>query len=414
MGIKNKLAVFLTAATVFITFANGTALAGDGAERGTSPIDPDIKVVMPDKPASASPAVKHCSSLSYGLEVLKRARKLKKTSVGGNISFTVDDFREFAGGGAVNTVTLLTLPDPAEGVLKLGALDAFAGQTLTASLIGRTVFVPAHADASAEFTFSVNGDEAVSCLLYAQRNENGAPEADPLRVYTKCGVTAFASLDIRDPENDATEISVLSQPRRGLLKIDGDGSFSYRPDDGFIGRDSFVCRVSDVYGNTGEPVTVSVRVERNTAPVRYRDVAGTPAEYPAYLLAERGILIGETVGDTCSFGPDKTVSTGDFIVMAMKASGYSPNVYGAAEASSDGVLTPAARGYMITAASAGVVSFDGDGKGETDLSAPVTAARAAEIVKTLNGRAKPGGDGDRPLTRAEAAVMLASIVDAGR
>ena len=405
MGIRNKLTVFIFAAVLFLTSAAGTASAGDGAEKGTSPNDGSVRVVLPDKDAS-SPAIKHTSSLSYGMDVLKRARKLKKTAYGGSITFSVDDFAPFAYGDAVNTVTVLTLPDPAEGTLKLGVLDAFPGQTLTPSLIGLLEFVPAYSGASAEFTFSANGDDAVPCLLYCRKYENTPPEADSVRVYTKCGITAFSSLDVKDADGDETEISVISQPRRGTVKMAPDGSFTYTPESGFIGRDSFVCRVSDKYGAESGPVTVSVRVERNNADVRYRDVSKTAAEYPAYLLAERGILVGETVGDTCSFRPDMTVDRADFIVMAMKASGYSPNVY--AGKTGDGLLTPAQRGYIATAVSAGVIDTG------TEVSGQITAAEAAAIAERLSGKSCRFDGGDRPLTRADAAVILASVIDALR
>jgi len=405
MGIRNRLTFFIFAVTLFLTSAAGTASAGDGAERGTSPNDGSIRVVLPDKSAE-SPAIKHTSSLSYGLDVLKRARKLKKTSTAGNIRFSADDFEPFAGGRTVNTVTLLTLPDPSEGTLKLGALDAFPGQTLTPSLIGRVEFVPAYKGASAEFSFSVNGDDAVTCLLYSRKYENAPPEADSVRVYTKCGVTAFSSLDVNDPDGDATEISVVSQPRRGVVKMMPDGSFTYTPKSGFIGRDSFVCRVSDEYGAESDPVTVSVRVERSAADVRYTDVAGTPAEYPAYLLAERGILVGEKVGDTCSFRPDMTVSRADFIVMAMKAAGYSPNVY--AGKTENELLTRTQRGYIVTAMSAGILD------GAAADNGVITVREAAAITERLGGKNACHDGADVPLTRADAAVMLASIVDALR
>ena len=189
MAIRNKLSTLCAVIAVFTMSAAGTATAADGTEKGMSPAEPSVRVVMPEKQTDDAPVIKHCPSLAYGLDNIRAKRKLKKTSVGGDIAFSRQDFAAFCDSG-VNTVTIVSLPDVSSGVLKLGALDAFAGQTLAASLLDRLVFVPAYTGAEAEFSFSVNGEEAVSCLLYSQRTENKAPQACSSRVYTKCNVTA--------------------------------------------------------------------------------------------------------------------------------------------------------------------------------------------------------------------------------
>ena len=352
--------------------------------------------------------------------MIKKSRKLKKTSVRGSIGFDHTDFTEFADGGDVQTLTVLTLPDVSAGVLKVGALDVFAGQRLSASLIGLMRFIPAYAGAEAEFSFSVNGDtDAAQCLLCSLKKENSAPQAEPVKVYTKQNVTSYAKIEVSDPDGDATECCVISQPSHGTLRISDDGAFSYKPDRGYLGSDSFVCVFEDKYGEKSEPVTAKIKVERNKSGVVYSDMAGSEAEYAAYLLAEKDILVGQTVGGASNFEPEKPVSRADFIVMAMKAAGYAPNVYsplrgGFADAA---YLTDQQRGYVITAMSAGVIEAEErDGALMLRPTSDITVSEAADIVASLTGKETGAGpeNGGAPLSRADAAVMLAAVIDAGR
>jgi hypothetical protein len=219
----------------------------------------------------------------------------------------------------------------------------------------------------------------------------------------------YSSFDVNDPDGDKVECTVISQPKHGLLKADG-VSFSYTPDTNFIGSDSFVCRFEDKYGNKSEPVTVKVKSERNKSGFVYSDMRGNKAEYAAYLLAEKDILRGEAVADTVNFEPDKPVSRVDFMVMAMKAAGYSPNVYSALRDGFDGsaLMTETQRGYAVTAMSANIIDADA----LSDPSGAITCKEAAAVISALGGSAPDVSD--KTLTRADAAVMIAALIDGRR
>ena len=415
MNIKTKMILLSVMISAFLTSAAATAvLAADGTGSGKSPSDASIVVLMPEaeNETAEKSAVKHTDALSHAMEILKRRNKLKKTSYSGDITFDRGDFSEFANGRDVNSVTILSLPDISEGTLKLGALDVFAGQTIYASSIDRLKFIPSHSGAEASFEFFVNGyDDAVQCVLYALSGENGAPEARSKTVYTKQNVTLYSSIDVTDPEGDALTCSVISQPGHGLLKVEG-SEFSYVPNRDYIGTDSFVCDFEDKYGNRSDPVTVKVKTERSKCGFVYSDMKDSKAEYAAYLLAERDILRGETVADTVSFEPDKTVSRADFIVMAMKSAGYSPNIYSPLR-DFDGaeVLNETQRGYVVTAMSANVI----DKSAAADPSGAITEREAVQIISALDENYKPAiSNGNKTLSRADAAVMLAALIDGRR
>ena len=415
MSIRRKFVICTLAVSVFTASAAGTTVlaSDDGNKKNASPAEPSVSVVMPEKPERAE-AVKHCPSLSYGLEVIKRGRKLRKTAVNGNVTFSVSDFAQFGADGVVNSLTITGLPDPGEGTLKLGALDAFEGQRIPAALIDRLTFAPAYRGAEASFSFSVNDGDSVECLLNCPGYQPAEPAISSGAVYPKQNVRAFGALTV----SAASEVtfSVQKQPSHGLLRLSADGSFTYTPEDGFIGRDSFVCAATDKYGASCDPLTVTVKVERNDSPVRYSDVKNTAAEYPAYLLAERGILVGQTVADVCTFEPDEPVSRGDFIVMAMKAAGYAPNVYGAGLTSGADAAGRSAsgRGYVVTAISAGVISAEERDGGLYLRPADImTVGEAETLVAALTGKTA-SSESAEPLDRAGAAILLGSLIDARR
>ncbi len=63
-----------------------------------------------------------------------------------------------------------------------------------------------------------------------------------------------------DPDGDTLEASVSSGPKKGKLKLNPDGSFTYKPKKNFHGKDSFTYTVSDGKGGT-DTATVKIKVK---------------------------------------------------------------------------------------------------------------------------------------------------------
>ena len=140
MNIKRRAVILSVIISAFLTFSAAmNVYASDGTDKNTSPKDPSIKVLMPAKQSSGEKTeeetIKHSGSLSYGMEIIKKSKKLKKTSVKANIGFESADFEEFTDGGRVVTLTVRSLPDEKTGVLKLGALDVDRRQGFDVRLI---------------------------------------------------------------------------------------------------------------------------------------------------------------------------------------------------------------------------------------------------------------------------------------
>lgn len=84
-------------------------------------------------------------------------------------------------------------------------------------------------------------------------------EGETLRVRAANGVLR----NDRDPDNDKLTAQRITRPRHGSVQLDDGGGFTYRPENGFSGTDSFIYEASDgVGGSDRARVTITVAPER--------------------------------------------------------------------------------------------------------------------------------------------------------
>jgi PKD repeat protein len=70
-----------------------------------------------------------------------------------------------------------------------------------------------------------------------------------------------------DPDGDAISCAPVTQPQRGRVFLQGDGSLCYAPDTGFVGSDEFSYRLSDSHGVVSTAVArLEVKPPRNSRP----------------------------------------------------------------------------------------------------------------------------------------------------
>ncbi len=150
--------------------------------------------------------------------------------------------------------------------------------------------------------------------------EEGAPQARDLETKTYRGISCQGQFLAEDNEGETLTFSLADQPRKGVVVIEGD-TFTYAPDDGITGSDSFTYTATDSAGHTSLPATVKIFIEKARSGVTYADTAGNPAAAAAQELAEAGIFTGCKIGDQYFFEPDRPVSRGEFLAMVMEASG---------------------------------------------------------------------------------------------
>ena len=149
------------------------------------------------------------------------------------------------------------------------------------------------------FTYTAKDDDFVSSpakVVIALR-ANTAPEAKADQFFTGAntqltvapegGVLANDS----DADGDMLEAVLVQGPGHGLLTLKADGSFSYTPDAGFSGDDSFTYKASDRDLESQATVTITVA---NAAPTAQGDNYTTGAGIALVVAADRGLLANDS------------------------------------------------------------------------------------------------------------------------
>jgi hypothetical protein len=159
-----------------------------------------------------------------------------------------------------------------------GTLAAFADGRFTytpdAGYTGPDSFTYRMRDASDNFSDPIL--VTIEVLPAANRTPIGTPDAYTMLAGKTLDVAArgFLVNDV-DPDGEAiTAVSIQDNVDFGTLAAFADGRFTYTPNAGFVGTDSFTYRMSDASGNVSDPVTVAIEVYAgNRTPI------GIPDQY---------------------------------------------------------------------------------------------------------------------------------------
>lgn len=152
--------------------------------------------------------------------------------------------------------------------------------------------------------------------------EEGAPAAQDLEIATYRGIPYEAQFLASGEEGETLTFAVVDQPRKGTVVVEGD-QFTYAPDEGVTGSDSFTYTATDTAGRVSQPATVKVEIQKTRSGVTYADTAGSAAAAAAQDLAEAGVFTGAKIGDQYYFEPDKTVTRSEFLAMVLETAGGS-------------------------------------------------------------------------------------------
>lgn len=271
----------------------------------------------------------------------------------------------------------------------------------------------------------------------------GAPIAQNQEIKTYRGVSYTGTLTAVDNEGDAVTFSVLDAPRKGTLEIGEAGVFIYTPDQNKAGGDSFTFTAVDESGHASTPATVKIRICRVASGVAYADTAGQDCATAAVDLAEHGVFLGAKVGHDWFFEPERTVTRGEFVAMAMAAAGLENSDVTVTGFCDDDAIPTWAKGSAAGALAAGVVrgvrtesgiAYDAQREmtiseaatvlnrvlrvtdvslADFDEAEPVWYAQAVANLESVSVAPVGGYDTEtlsRALTRGEAAELLASAM----
>lgn len=189
----------------------------------------------------------------------------------------------------------------------------------------------------------------------AERGEPGAPVAQNMEIRAYRGVPYTGTLQAADNEGEAVTFALETLPSKGTLEFGAEGVFVYTPDANKAGADRFTFTATDESGHTSAPATVKIRIERVASGVSYSDTDGKDCATAAVDLAEHGVFVGARVGNDLFFEPERTVTRGEFVAMAMAAAGLKSSDVTVTGFCDDADIPVWAKGCAAGALSAGII-----------------------------------------------------------
>lgn len=301
--------------------------------------------------------------------------------------FTPADFSESEN---LKGICITGLPDTQTGTVLLGSRVIRTGDILTAEQLEQLTFSPLRTEIDQEavvtylpiYANRVETDATMTLSIKGKKDE--APVAQDFAMETYKNLPNQGKLPVTDPENQPLTYTVLRQPKRGTVTLNEDGTFTYTPKKNKVGVDSFTYTATDPAGKVSREATITVQILKPTDATQYTDTMGQDCRFEAEWLRNTGLYIGESVAGKSCFFPEKTVSRGEFVSTLVQVLGIpvKDTSYNAVPADTPQWLKP----YLAAAIRSGLTA---------DL--PIAESGSFEA--------------DRPITGAEAAVMIQNALD---
>ncbi len=348
------------------------------------------------------------AKLSPAFDVIASDQKMIKSGlVYENVKFTLTDFKQGLGVSEIDSITVKEIPDASEGVLTVGSMTVGKGQVIYSSLLSMLEFVPASSDVEIA-SFSFCGDENTSgaditCTVRMLDTVNYAPTVasvheNRLNLEALNGKSVSGMLAAYDPEGDRLGYEIVSYPSHGVITLCDreSGEYVYTSYENYTGTDSFEYVARDEYGNYTSALKVSIEISSDRSNIEFEDMDGAHNLSAATVMVDEGIMDAVMGEDGFVFSPDKEVSRGEFVVMAMKAARKKPKknsnaLDGVSDAQS---IEGEAREYISSAVESGYFNAElsDDGVKTLRADAPITKADAALILSRICGYEKNADD----------------------
>ncbi len=331
------------------------------------------------------------SSISPTLGLIEERVTLQKCGViNRNVTFNEDDFDKTLYSD-VEYVTIDSLPNSDDGTLYLRGVRVLENQTVSRSELNELYFEPAaEKQGSATFGFSDALSESVSavCQINILQDENSAPKTSEQTIRTQKNISAFKFLDASDPENDIMNFEVVKYPSKGALHFTSTslGSVEYIPQRGFVGKDSFIYRVTDEYGNVSDEQKVNINVSKPASDNYFDDMKRHWGHNSAVKMASTGLMGGKEIDGLMCFEPESQMTRGDFLAICLIMAGledsipYTQNT----DFADDDAIPSNIRSYAQYALENGIINGYGvENAREFRSTQSLTRAEAAVIVDRI-------------------------------
>lgn len=211
----------------------------------------------------------------------------------------------------------------------------------------------------------------------------GAPIARELEISTYRSIPYKAQFLATDSEGDDLTFAVETQPRKGSVVVDG-VNFTYAPDEGITGSDSFTYTATDSAGHTSAPAKVTVTIEKTKSGVTYADTQDDPSAAAAQHLAETGIFTGAKIGEQFYFEPGKTVSRSEFLAMVLETADADVTTVTMTGFCDDEAIPTWAKAYAAAGVSQGIIQGSTTAQGAAFRGQePITFNEAATVLNRV-------------------------------
>lgn len=220
-------------------------------------------------------------------------------------------------------VLITAVPENTLGSVMLGSRTIRPGDVLTAENLDSLSFIPAGAGEATISCLSISETglgENTEMTLRIRSDKNEAPAVEDSEFETYKNIPGEVRLKATDPEGDALTVTIVKEPKRGTLTVSDTGIVTYTPEENKVGKDSFTYTVTDTAGNVSPEATVRITIKKPAEKTTYADMEGDPGLLAATWLREMGLFSGETVSGQLLFGPEKSVTRGEFIAMCVELS----------------------------------------------------------------------------------------------
>ena len=162
---------------------------------------------------------------------------------------------------------------------------------------------------------SVTAAKELKLSILPRKNEPPKAENGELETYRNIANTG--TLPVTDPENGKLTFVIVTEPKRGTVELREDGTYTYTPFENKVGKDFFTFTATDEAGNVSEEGKINIVIKKPTDQDVYADLGNDCDAFSAMWLKEQGIFTGSRIGGNLCFEPDKAVSRGEFLIMAM-------------------------------------------------------------------------------------------------
>ena len=291
---------------------------------------------------------------------------------------------------ALDGIVVTGVPSSTVATVCYGSRVLRAGDILPASVLSKLTLEPVStngADAVLTYLPVVDGklQQQSEITVTIGKKDNEPPQANDSELETYKNIANNGKLSVTDPENGKLTYTIITEPKRGTVEIQEDGTFVYTPKKNKVGTDRFTFVATDDAGNISNEATVTVEILKPSSKTTYADMTGDPDAFTAMWMREQDLFTGETVSGVLCFNPDTQVTRGEFLVMLMDLLELEPEDAQLTSGFADESDTPAwLQPYVVSALSNGIISgISSDAGMVFRPAASLTKAEAAVMVQNI-------------------------------